>query len=186
MSKIVVLNGSPRVKGCTAALVEEIVKGAGEQGAEVKLFNVNNMTIKGCQSCYACRPEGRCSLQDDMQELYGEIAEAQGIVFATPVYMWQMTAQLKLVLDRLYPFLRNDHTSRLTPGKRVLLAATQARPDQAMFHQYFEYISRLFSFLGFGASEILIAGGTRKPEDVLEQAEIIAEARRLGGWLAIG
>lgn len=185
MSKIVILNGSPRVKGCTAALVEEIVKGASEQGAEVKLFNVNNMAIKGCQSCYVCRTEGRCILQDDMQQLYGEIAEAQGIVFATPVYMWQMTAQLKLVLDRLFPFLRSDHTSRLIPGKKVLLAATQARPDVTIFYQYFEYVSKLLSFLGFGTSEILIAAGTRKPEDVLEQEEIVAEARRLGEWLAI-
>lgn len=184
MKKIIALNGSPRANGVTAALVDEVLKAAGEQGAEVKSFHLNDMNIKGCQSCYACKAEGRCILPDDMQQLYSEIAGADGIVFATPVYMWQITAQLKLAVDRLYPFLKLDHSSYLTPGKKVLLAFTQGRPDPATFQSYFEHFGEMLSFLGFGEYKILVAGGTRKPEDFLKQTEVVEDARRLGGWLA--
>jgi len=183
MKKIIALNGSPRAHGSTAALVDEILRAAGEQGAQTKAYYLNGMNISGCQSCYACKKDGRCALEDDMQALYGEIAAADGIVLATPVYMWQMSAQLKLALDRLYAFFNFDHTSRLKPGKKVSLAATQGRPDRSMFHHYFEHVGRLLLFLGFGAYEILIAGGTRKPEDLARQADVLAEARRLGCWL---
>lgn len=185
MQKIVVLNGSPRKQGSTAAMAEEISKGASEQGAEIRSYYLNGMNIKGCQSCYACKGEShRCILQDDMQELYDEIAAASGIIFATPVYMWQMTAQLKQVIDRLYPFLKPDYSSYLAPGKKVLLAVTQGRPDTSMFHHYFEHMGKNLSFLGFGLYKILIAGGTRKSEDLHKQTEIVAEARQMGAWLA--
>jgi len=184
VQKIIALNGSPREKGSTAALVNEIFKAAGERGAEVKSYYLNGMNIKGCQSCYACKAHGRCVLKDDMQEVYDEITSASGIVFATPVYMWQMTGQLKIAMDRLYPFLKPDYSSYLTPGKKFLLAVTQGQPETSMFHPYFENMGKTLSFLGFGDYKILIAGGTRKPEDLLAQPEVLAEAKRLGGWLA--
>jgi multimeric flavodoxin WrbA len=185
MQKVIILNGSPRKQGTTAALAEEITKAAAEQGAEIKSYHLNGMNIKGCQSCYACKEKDhRCILQDDMQELYDEIDTASGIVFATPVYMWQMTAQLKQVIDRLYPFLKPDYSSYLAPGKKVLLAVTQGRPDTSMFHHYFEHMGKNLSFLGFGDYKILIAGGTHKPEDIHTQTEVVAEAGRMGEWLA--
>ncbi len=184
MNKIVAINGSPRVQGSTAALVDELLKGAAGRGAEVKSYSIHDLTVKGCQSCYACRAQGTCVIKDDMQELYGEIADASGIVFATPVYMWQMTGQLKLIVDRLYPFLKPDYSSYLTAGKKVVLAVTQGRSDTSMFHHYFEHMGKNLLFLGFGSYKILIAGGTHKPEDLLSQDAVVAEARQLGGWLA--
>lgn len=185
MKKIIVLNGSPRKQGTTAALAEVVSKAAADQGAEIKSYYLNGMHIKGCQSCYACRgEEHRCILQDDMQKLYDEIATASGIVFATPVYMWQMTAQLKQVIDRLYPFIKSDYSSYLAPEKKVLLAVTQARTDTSMFHHYFEHMGKNLVFLGFGVYKIIIVGGTHKPEDFHTQTEVVAEARRMGEWLA--
>ncbi|WP_378956156.1 flavodoxin family protein [Pelosinus sp. sgz500959] len=185
MKKIVILNGSPRKQGTTSALAEVVSEAAAERGAEIKSYYLNGMNIKGCQSCYACKgEEHRCILQDDMQELYDEIDTASGIVFATPVYMWQMTAQLKQVIDRLYPFLKPDYSSYLAPEKKILLAVTQGRPDTSMFHHYFEHMGKNLSFLGFGAYKILVAGGTRKPEDFYTQTEVVAESKRMGEWLA--
>ena len=184
MKKIIALIGSPRKKGSTVALVDEILKGARAEGAETKSYNINEMNIKGCQSCYSCKAEGHCVLQDDMQELYYEITNADAIVFATPVYMWQMSGQLKLVIDRLYPFLKPDYSSYLTPGKKVLLAVTQGRPDITLFQHYFEHMGNNLLFLGFGAYKILIAGGTHKPEDLNLQPHLWEETKKLAGWLA--
>lgn len=185
MKKILVLNGSPRQQATTAALAEVVTNAAAEQGAEVKSYYLNGMNIRGCQSCYACKgEEHRCVLQDDMQELYDEIDAASSIVFATPVYMWQMTAQLKQVIDRLYPFLKPDYSSYLAPDKKILLAVTQGRPDTSMFHHYFEHMGKNLAFLGFGDYKILIAGETHEPEDLYSQAEVMEEAKKMGEWLA--
>jgi multimeric flavodoxin WrbA len=184
MKKIIALNGSPREQGSTAALVDAVLKAAGQQGAEVKSYYLNGMKIRGCQACYACKAEGRCVLNDDMQQLYGEIAGADGIIFASPVYMWQVTAQLKAAVDRLFPFLKRDYSSYLTPGKKVLLAVTQGQPNPDMFRDYFAGMGKMLSFLGFGEHKILIAGGTSKPDDFLKQAETVAAAGRMGAWIA--
>jgi len=115
--------------------------------------------------------------------IFDEIANADGIVFATPVYMWQMSAQLKTAVDRLLPFLRPGYTSSLEPGKRALLVVTQARPDTFFFRHYFEHVGNNLLFLGFGSYRILIAGGTRQPEDLTNQTELLIEARQMGQWL---
>jgi multimeric flavodoxin WrbA len=198
MKKVIALNGSPRKQGSTAILVNEILRVAEERGATVKSFFLNGMNIKPCQACYVCKQGGRCSVRDDMQEVLGEIAEADGVVLGTPVVMWQMTAQLKAAIDRLYPFMNPDLTSNLKPGKKVLLAVTQARQDASMFRHYFEYVAKNLTFLGFGSSEILIAGGTRKPlsaaqqkmgafashRDVLDQDDVRQQVQSFGRWLA--
>ncbi|MDP4160003.1 MAG: flavodoxin family protein [Bacillota bacterium] len=148
MKKIVILNGSPHEHRCTAALADEVIKGTGNQGAEVKSYYLNGMNIKGCQGCRACTEKGRCVQQDDMQEVFDEIANADGIVFATPVYMWQMSAQLKTAVDRLLPFLRPGYNSSLESGKKVLIAVTQGREDTSFFRHYFEHVGNNLLFLG--------------------------------------
>ncbi len=183
MKKVVILNGSPHEKGCTAALLDEIIKSAESQGAKVKAYYINGMNINACQGCYACRAQGECIQQDDMQELYDEIEAADGIVFGTPVYMWQMTAQLKTAVDRLLPFLRDNYATSLAPGKKVLLAVTQGREDTEMFRHYFEHVGKNLVFLGFGEYKILIAGGNRSSEDLLRQEDVLKEAVEAGVWL---
>ena len=184
MKKIVVLNGSPHEHGCTAALADEVIKEAGNLGAEVKSYFLSGMNIKGCQGCRACTEKGRCVQQDDMQEILAKIAGADGIVFATPVYMWQMSAQLKTAVDRLLPFLRPGYKSSLDPGKKVLLAVTQGREDISFFRHYFEHVGNNLLFLGFGSYKLLIAGGTRHPEDLTNQTELLEEAKKMCHWLA--
>ncbi|KPU44889.1 iron-sulfur flavoprotein [Oxobacter pfennigii] len=184
VKKIVALNGSPHKQGKTASLIDEVIKVAREQGAEVKSYHLNGMKIKGCQGCYSCRVKGRCVLQDDMQVLYDEIESADSIILGTPVYMWQMSAQLKLAVDRFMPFLGAGYRTNLAPGKKVLIAVTQNRPDTSMFYHYFEHMGKNLVFLGFSEYKILIFAGADKLENLQKQTEVMAEARQIGGWLS--
>ena len=132
MKNIVVLNGSPHEHGCTAALADKVIQSAEQMGADVKAYHLNNLNIRGCQGCFKCMETGRCAIEDDMQPIYDDIAEADGIVLASPVYMWSMSAQLKTAVDRLFAFLRPGHGSALQPGKKVLLLFTQGQKDANM------------------------------------------------------
>ena len=183
MKKIVVLNGSPHEHGCTSALAEEVRKSAEKQGAEVKSHFINGMNIRGCQGCSKCGETGRCVQTDDMQPIYDDIIAADGIVLASPVYMWSMSSQLKTAVDRLFAFLRPGHTSALKPGKKVLLLFTQGQRDTDMFRHYFEHVGKNMQFMGFGDYRILVAGGTHQPEQVLCQKDVIEQAEDMGKWL---
>lgn len=184
MKKIVVLNGSPHEHGCTAALAGEVIKSAQRQGTEVKAYYLNGMHMKGCQGCFKCMEAGRCVTLDDMQPVYDEITEADGIVLASPVYMWSMSSQLKTAVDRLFAFLRPGHTSALKPGKKVLLLFTQGQEDTEMFRSYFDHVGKNMQFMGFGDYKILVAGGTHHPEQVLCQADVMKHADDMGQWLS--
>lgn len=101
--KILVLNGSPREKGNTAALVKQLTIGAKEAGAEVESVRLHDLDIHPCDACDSCQGNGNgCVISDDMQELYPKLRTADVIVIASPVYWFNLTAQTKLCIDRWY------------------------------------------------------------------------------------
>ena len=102
--KILVLNGSPRPRGNTSAMVEAFVKGAGEKGHEINVVNVCEKKIAGCMACEYCHTKGRgkCIQEDDMQEIYPVLDRAEMIVLASPVYYHSFTAQLQCAINRIY------------------------------------------------------------------------------------
>ena len=98
--KIIILQGSPNRKGSTSILVEEFTKGAESVGHQVVRFDVDKMNIRSCTGCVACGYEGPCVQKDDNQIIREAILSADMIVFATPLYYYGMSAQLKTVVDR--------------------------------------------------------------------------------------
>ncbi len=98
--KIILLQGSPNIKGSTNILSENFIKGAEEAGHTVIRYDVAKMNIKPCTGCVACGYEGPCVQKDDNEKIRKEILSADMIVFATPLYYYGMSAQLKIVTDR--------------------------------------------------------------------------------------
>jgi len=100
---ILILNGSPRIIGNTAALSDQLAAGARESGAEAEIIYLHGLDIQACDACDACQTGGKgCVIGDDMQDIYPKLLAADAIVIATPVYWYSMTAQMKLCLDRWY------------------------------------------------------------------------------------
>lgn len=106
--KILGVSCSPRKKGNTVILLEEIVRGAAEHGANIDLFSVSGKDIRGCDGCYSCITKGECHIQDDMQLLYEKLIVADDIVFGSPIYIYGMTAQAKAIMDRTFALNQPD------------------------------------------------------------------------------
>lgn len=99
--KIVVLNGSPRKGGNTEIMVKAFAEAAGKN--EVTIMNVASMNIRGCLGCKYCYGhQGECVQKDDMAEVFEALKDADMAVFASPIYWFDISAQLKTVIDRLY------------------------------------------------------------------------------------
>ncbi|MDO4544075.1 MAG: flavodoxin family protein [Clostridia bacterium] len=101
---ILVLNGSPRPDGNTAALVNAFLEGAAENGHKVTVVPVCQRKIGGCLACEYCHTKGngKCIQQDDMQEIYPLLEEAEMIVLASPIYYHSFTGQLQCAINRIY------------------------------------------------------------------------------------
>ena len=102
--KIIVLNGSPRRGGNTAALVDRFLQGAKEAGHQVTRFDLRDMEIHPCLGCYGGGKDlnSPCVQKDAMDEIYPVYREADVVIFASPMYFWTISGQLKCALDRLF------------------------------------------------------------------------------------
>ena len=101
---ILILQGSPRANGNTAWMAEEYKKAAEAAGHNVTLVNVARKKIAGCLACEYCHGKGNgaCIQQDDMQELYPLMAEAEVLVLAAPIYYFTLCAQIQAPIQRMY------------------------------------------------------------------------------------
>ena len=102
--KILVLNGSPRPKGNTAALIAAFREGAESAGHQVSVLQVGTMNIGGCKGCEYCHTKGggACIQKDDMAEVYPALAESDMLLLASPVYYHGLSGQLESVISRFY------------------------------------------------------------------------------------
>jgi multimeric flavodoxin WrbA len=94
--------GSPRLRGNTDTLMDELLRGASEAGADTEKVVLNRLKIAPCQGCNACRKTRVCRQKDDMLPLYDKLIGADAIALGTPIYYWGPSAQLKMFVDRWY------------------------------------------------------------------------------------
>ena len=124
--KILVINGSPVKNGNTATLVKWFCEGAGNGSVEVVNAAFLKYKSSGCISCRKCQKikEYRCVIPDDAQAVLVKMGHADAIVMATPLYFYGPSAQLKLIMDRMFSLYKwdNDAGTMKTPMKGKTLA----------------------------------------------------------------
>lgn len=174
MKKVVAFNGSPRQTGHTLKVVNEVLDSAKETGAETKLYNLNDMNIKPCQSCFYCRTNEGCAINDDMQSVYQDMKEADAIVIGAPIYFGQVSGQTKVFMDRLFPLIDASFNPRFGT-KRAALVYTQGNNSPETFKQYIDYNTNLLKRLGWHIDEPILCYGTNAHgpdagQEVLESA----------------
>ena len=111
MKKVTIISSSPREKGNSNALAEEFARGAKDAGNSVEIINLRDFNLHYCLACYGCENTGRCIHDDGMWEIAEKLLASDVIVFATPVYFYSMSGQLKVFIDRLMPYyqkIRSD------------------------------------------------------------------------------
>lgn len=102
MSKVILLNGSPRANGCTAEALNEMIKVFNAEGVETELIQVGSKDIRGCIACGQCGKLGKCVFDDLVNEVAPKFAEADGLVIGSPVYYGSPNGNILSFLDRLF------------------------------------------------------------------------------------
>ncbi len=182
--KVLVLLGSPRKKGNSTILAQEIAKGAESVGAAVETLYINGMAIKACQACWVCQKEESkgCAIDDDMQTIYPKLVEADAWVIASPVHWFNMSTQTKLWLDRC--FALSKYGENPFP-KKVAIAMSYGDADPfgsgcvnalRSFQDCFGYVGAKIAGTVYGSA--MNAG------DISQNTELLKTAKKLGKKLA--
>ncbi len=175
--KIVVLNGSPRKNGNTRIMAEAFAESAESKNHEVKILDIAHMSIKGCMACEYCfANDGVCVQKDDMALVFDELNTADMVVFAAPIYWFDITAQLKTVIDRLYAHGKIGFNF----NKTALLL--DAGADGGVFTAAITQYKAMTAFLKWEDKGIITIGGMMGKGD-MEKAAKLADVRALGASL---
>jgi len=178
--KAIGLIGSPRSNGNTAALVEEVLRGAKEAGASVESVLLNDLDIGSCQACNACHSTGRCVLRDDMDALWERLWSADVWVFGTPIYWVGPSAQMKAFLDRWYAPASHPETLAHFAGRRAGLVAAMHNTNANRADNTQSIFQFTLDYVGIDLVGTVLATRVDAPGEVRDHAPVMAAARQLG------
>ena len=176
--KIVILNGSPRRKGNTSALVKAFTEGAESAGNTVTEFFLDEMNIHGCKGCFGGHSSRECPCvqKDDMDRIYPAVKESDVVVLATPLYYWNMSGQIRTAIDRLFALEEGDGNLLRGNGRSsaLLMAAEGQGFDDVLL--YYDHLMEHLRWTNLGH---VLAGGNGEIGDIEGKPEM-QEAYDLG------
>jgi multimeric flavodoxin WrbA len=176
--KVLIINGSPHVDGCTATALKEVEKELNKEGIETETVNIGNKDIRGCIGCFKCKELKKCVFDDEVNEVAKLFAESYGILIGTPVYYSGMNGTLKAFLDRLF------HSSYV--GKTMKVGAAVISSRRAGSTSAYDEIHKYFGIAGMPIATSTywneVHGSTK--EDVLKDDEGLQTMRNLGRNMA--
>ena len=176
--KVLLLNGSPKAEGNTALALQEMEKTFAAQGIEAEIVHVGNQAVRGCVACGYCYREGKCAIDDVVNEIAEKFREADGLVVASPVYYASANATLTAVLDRLFYSSRFD--------KRMKVGASVAVARRGGCSSTFDQLNKYFTISGMPVASSQywnsVHGGA--PGEAAEDAEGLQTMRTLANNMA--
>lgn len=189
--KVLGLFGSPRKGGNTEILLEEALKGAEGEGAEIERLFLSDLDITPCTECHGCDSTGDCVILDEMQKIYTKLLEADIIILASPIFFYGVTAWAKAVIDRSQAlwakkYLVND-PSMGDRGKRrkgffISVAATKG---QKVFEGAILTVKYFFDALNAEYTGELVYRGVEGKGEILKHLGALKQAREAGRRLVL-
>ena len=135
--KVLGISCSPRKGGNTEILMKEALDSAEQAGAETLLWTVAGKDLRPCDGCFYCVKKGKCRIADDIQELYELILEYDAMIWGTPVYFFDATAQAKIIIDRLFNFYMNMKLANKVGGIIAVGSSLGHYPVFNLFQTFF-------------------------------------------------
>lgn len=172
---IVVLQGSPNRRGSTYLLADSFRQGAESAGHTVEIIDVSHEDISACIGCVRCGYESPCVQKDGMDDIRYRILSADMLVFATPLYYYGLSAQLKTLIDRFCAF----NFSLTSKHMKSALLSVAWNSDNWTFDALKIHYKTLVRYLGFQDRGMILGGGCGTPQ-MTKNSHYIREAYELG------
>ncbi len=185
--RVLGIMGSPRIKGNTDLLLDEALRGAQSQGAEVEKIIVDKLQISPCREYYRCLRDGNCAIRDDMDDIYPKLLEADGVIVASPMFFYGLTSQVKALIDRSQALwvrrfiLKQNLPDAVRKGAFIAVGATKG---QRLFDGAILTVKYFYQSIGVKYAAELLVRGVDKKGEIREHPTALSDAFELGRRLA--
>jgi multimeric flavodoxin WrbA len=190
--KVLGLFGSPRRGGNTDLLLEEALKGAQTEGAEVERLHIADFNIMPCRECLECFHEGKCIILDDMQKIYPKLLEADIIILASPIFFYGVTGWAKAFIDRCQALwsrkyiLKDESLGREGKRRKGFFISVGGTKGQKVFEGAILTAKYFFDVLNADYVGELVFREVDAKGDILKHPEALQQAFEVGRKLALG
>ena len=190
MPQIVAIYGSPRRRGNTATLLKHAVQGAVDAGAQVNEIILRDLKMSPCLEIYACKKEGRCAIKDDFHQVVDQILSAKGLILASPIFFYTVSAHTKILMDRCQSLWVKKYWidkvpfGQWVPKRKGLFISVGATKGKKLFDGTLLTVKYFFDVLDMELFRSLLYRGLDFEGDVLKYPEYLEEAYEAGKALA--
>jgi len=190
MAQILAIYGSPRRRGNTATLLKHAVQGAVDAGAQVDEIILRDLKISPCLEIYACKKEGRCAIKDDFHQVVDQILSAKGLILASPIFFYTVSAHTKILMDRCQSLWVKKYWidkvpfGQWEPKRKGLFISVGATKGKKLFDGTLLTVKYFFDVLDTELYRSLLYRGLDFEDDVLTHPEYLEEAYEAGKALA--
>ena len=175
--------GSPRLGGNTDLLLDEALRGARSQGAEIEKLIASKLTIAPCRECYGCLDDGNCVVQDEMQEIYPKLLGADSVIIASPMFFYALPAQLKALIDRGQALWSRKYVLKQNPpnsSRKGAFIAVGATKGKQLFDGSVLTVQYFFQTIGVEYADELLIRGVDEIGEIKEHPTALTDAFELG------
>jgi multimeric flavodoxin WrbA len=186
MSQILAIYGSPRRKGNTSLLLKKAVEGAIEVGAEVEELVLRDLKMSPCLEIYGCKKDGRCVIQDDFQGVYDKLLSCKGLMLASPIFFYTVSAHTKILMDRCQSlwvkryWVEKAAGGQRKPTRKGLFISVGATKGRRLFEGTLLTVRYFFDVLDAELWRSLLYRSLDFEGDVVKHPEYLEEAYRAG------
>jgi len=190
--KVLGILGSPRKGGNTELLLEEALKGAEAEGAEIERLRLTDYSIIPCKECLACYKDGNCIILDDMAKIYPKLLEADIIILASPIFFYGVTAWAKALIDRCQALwarkyqLKDPSLGKEGKRRKGFFISTGGTKGQRVFEGAILTAKYFFDVLNADYEGELVVREVDAKGDILKHPETLQHAFEAARRLALG
>ena len=186
MPDILAIYGSPRREGNTSVLLKQAVQGARDAGADIEEITLRDLKMSPCLEIYGCLKTGRCAIKDDFQSLYDKMLSAKGLMLASPIFFYTVSAHTKILMDRCQSlwvkkyWIDKMQEGESSPTRLGLFVSVGATKGKRLFDGTLLTIRYFFDALDMKLWRALLYRGLDFKGDVLKHPDYLKEAYEAG------
>jgi len=186
MTKLCAVYGSPRRKGNTSLLLKKAIEGARDEGAEVTEIVLRDMKISPCLEIYGCRDSGKCVIKDDYHKVVDLLLESKGLILASPIFFYSLSAQTKMLIDRCQSlwmkkyYIEKTDRKNWIPKRKGLFISLGATNGKKLFDGSLLTVRYFFDVLDMVLHKSLLYRGIDQEGEINNYPEHLDEAYLAG------
>ena len=181
--KVLGINGSPRIGGNTDILLEKVLEGARENGAETEKIILDRLKFSPCLECENIKDNGGCIVEDDMQKVYKKIKNTDALVLASPIFFGSLSAQTKMMIDRFQCLWRARYILDKDIGFKKIKGAfvsVEGSDRKDFFENAKSIVKNLFATINVDYVEELFCSNIDEKASILKHPACLKRAFELG------